>query len=310
MLWGILAQSIPDIDFLDAAWLNTPDALLAHRGFTHSIFFALLITPILGFFAERLHRPHNISFRRWCFFFAAAILLHIFLDGFNNYGVGWFEPFTHYRVSFNIIYVADPFFSIMPGLAFFMLLVLRRKNPWRKFWWKAGLGISLLYLGYCTGNKIYITQHVKRQLASQHIVYTKLLTTPAPLQSWLWFIAAGTDSGFYVGYRSVFDKKKEIDMHYFPQQNDLLSLVKDEDEIKKLKRFSQGFYTAEQHGDSIVFNDLRFGQITGWQNPQEQFVFHYYIQPETDNTLVVQRGRFAKWDKQVFRSFLHRIRGN
>ena len=46
MLWGALAQSIPDVDFLAAFWLNTTDNLLAHRGFTHSILFGLLIAQL------------------------------------------------------------------------------------------------------------------------------------------------------------------------------------------------------------------------------------------------------------------------
>ena len=44
MLWGILAQSIPDIDFISSLWLDTADHLLAHRGFTHSILFAIIIS--------------------------------------------------------------------------------------------------------------------------------------------------------------------------------------------------------------------------------------------------------------------------
>ena len=44
MLWGALAQSIPDIDFLAALWMDTPRSLLAHRGFTHSILFGVLIS--------------------------------------------------------------------------------------------------------------------------------------------------------------------------------------------------------------------------------------------------------------------------
>lgn len=283
---------------------------MAHRGFTHSILFALLITPFLGFIAEKLHHPHNISFRKWCFFFAVSILLHLFLDAFNNYGVGWFEPFSHYRVAFNVIYVADPFFSLMPALAFVMLIILRQKNKRRKFWWVSGLGFSLFYLAYCSVNKINVTKQVKKQLAEQHLPYSKLLTTPAPLQSWLWFIAAATDSGFYVGYRSVFDKKKGMDFHFFPQQKQLLTQVKNKEAVAILRQFSKGFYTVEQHGDSILFNDLRFGQIVGWQNPKERFVFHYYLQPAIDNTMVVQRGRFAKWNKQVFTSFIRRILGN
>lgn len=310
MLWGILAQSLPDIDFISSFWLAPADDLLAHRGFTHSILFALLIIPLFAMIAERLHRPHNISYRRWFYFFSWTILLHIFLDGLNNYGVGWFEPFNHARVSFNIIYVADPFFSILPGIALLMLFLLKRNSLWRAFWWRTGLIGCFLYILYCTGNKFYINKQVKKELAFQNIRYKKLLTTPAPLQNWLWFIVAGNDSGFYVGYRSVFDKQKEMDLKYFPRQTNLLPLIKNKEGFSKLKRFSQGYYTLEQHNDTIIFNDLRFGQIIGWKDPNEGFAFHFYLQPKISNTLVVQRGRFSKWDKEVFHSFLKRIRGN
>jgi inner membrane protein len=149
MLWGILAQSIPDIDFIASFWLDTPDNLLAHRGFTHSLLFGAVIAPVMAFLAERWHRPHNISFKKWLAFFGAVIFGHLFLDAFNNYGVGWFEPFSHYRISFNSIYVADPFFSIWPGISLVALLLLKRRSPKRASWWKFGLIMSGLYLCFC-----------------------------------------------------------------------------------------------------------------------------------------------------------------
>jgi inner membrane protein len=309
VLWGILAQSIPDIDFIAATWLDTSSNLLAHRGFTHSILFAVLVSLFMAMLAERWHRPHNISFMRWLCFFGAAIGLHIFLDAFNNYGVGWFEPFSHYRISFNIIYVADPFFSIAPGIAFVLLLILRQKNKKRKFWWKFGLGISFLYLGYCTINKAIINHDVKKMLAKQEIPYTRYFTTPAPLQNWLWFVVAGNDSGYYVGYRSVFDHHK-MPLQYFPRNSFLLDSLLTAKDVQQLIRFSQQYYTVEKNQDTLVFNDLRFGQVIGWQDPKEQFAFHYYLQPDIDNTLVVQRGRFAKWNRESLRAFWKRIQGD
>lgn len=310
MLWGILAQSIPDIDFLAAFWLPTADNLFAHRGITHSILFALLITPLIAGLANHWHRPHNISFTRWFLFIGSVILIHIFIDAFNNYGVGWLEPFIHVRISFNSIYVADPFFSIVPGLAFAGLLILRQKQEIRKWIWRTGLIIPFLYLGYGLANRWYIAKETKEILSAKKINYNQLLITPAPLQSWLWFVAAGTDSGFYTGYKSVFDSKPLIDFHFFPKNNFLREQVKDEVELNKMIRFSQQFYTLEKHADTFIINDLRFGQVIGWQNPAENFAFYFYLQPAIDNTLVVQRGRFAKWDKHSFYSLLSRIKGN
>jgi inner membrane protein len=317
MLWGALAQSVPDIDFLAAFWMNTADNLLAHRGFTHSILFGLVITFVMASLAERWHRPHNISLMRWISFFGAAILTHIFLDAFNNYGVAWFEPFSHYRISFNMVYVADPFFSIAPAIALVMLLVLRQKdrktkdwNGKRKFWLRFGLIASFLYLGYAAINKVIINRDVKQVLKKQSIPYTRYFTTPAPLQNWLWYVVAGNDSGYYVGYRSVFDEKgKKMDLHYFPRNGHMIDTIH-KWEVQQLVRFSQQFYTVEKRNDTLLFNDLRFGQIIGWDDPREGFAFHYYLHPDIDNTLVVQRGRFAKWDKRAFRVLLKRVAGN
>ncbi|MGC4104105.1 metal-dependent hydrolase [Ferruginibacter sp.] len=310
MLWGILAQSIPDIDFIASFWMKTTDDLLTHRGFTHSILFALLVSVPIAAAANRLHRPHDISFKRWLAFISSAVLVHIFLDAFNNYGTGWFEPFSHARISFNSIYVADPFFSFGPGIALILLWILRKKNTARKWIWRSGLTLSFLYLGYCVINKFSVTSETKKILAANNIHYKRLLTTPAPLQSWLWFVVAETDSGYYTGYRSVFDRKPLLDLHYTPQHNELCAQVSNQDDLNKLIRFSQHYYTLEQHVDTIILNDLRFGQITGWKDPTQGFVFYYYLQPSASNDLVVQRGRFAKWNSESFHAFIQRIKGN
>lgn len=41
-----------------------------------------------------------------------------------------------------------------------------------------------------------------------------------------------------------------------------------------------------------------------------KFAFHYYLEHPADNVLVVQRGRFDKWDWDVVKSLWKRIKGN
>jgi len=310
MIWGALAQSVPDVDFIAASWLDNTSNLLAHRGFTHSILFALLIALFLALVAEKWHRPHDISFRRWVLFFNLQIFLHLLVDGFNNYGVGWFEPFSHRRISFNAIYVADPFFSLWPGIAFIILLIIRKAHPRRKFWWMFGIIPGTLYLGYCVFNKINMDSAAREITQLRQIPNTSYLTTPTPLNNWLWYVIAGNDSGYFVGYRSVFDKKKNIAFTYFPRNDSLINGIRQQEDVQDLIRFSQGFYTIESWGDTLVFNDLRFGQIIGWHDPKERFVFHYFLQLPDANTLVIQRGRFAKWNWETTRSLIRRMRGN
>ena len=173
-----------------------------------------------------------------------------------------------------------------------------------------GLVMSGIYLLYCVFNKAMIDREVRHALKKQNIQYTRYFTTPTTLQNWLWYVVAGNDSGYQVGYRSVFDSKKQINFEYFPRNDFLLDSVEDTEGLQKLKRFSQEFYTAEMWRDTLVFNDLRFGQIMGWQNPRNNFVFHYFLKDSADNTLVVQRGRFSGWNMEAFKSLLRRIEGN
>lgn len=310
MLWGALAQSIPDIDFVASFWMSTADDLLAHRGFTHSLLFALLIVPVMAMTAEKIHRPHNISFQKWVLFFAVEVLMHLFLDGFNNYGIGWLVPFSDVRFSFNTLYVADPLFSIWPGIAVVTLFLLNSHHRLRSLFWKIGVFVPFIYLAYCVTNKLSIDEDARQQFTAQNIPHQRYFTTPSPLNNWLWYVVSGDDKGYYVGFRSVFDSNPKIDFTFFPRNDSLLKPVADHEDLQQLIRFSQQFYTVEKWNDTLVFNDLRFGQILGWRNPKEKFVFHYFLQHPDNNELIVQRGRFTGWNKEEVLYLLKRIRGN
>src|SRR5206468_3008426 len=91
MLYGILANNIPDVDVVTSFWMNNVDRLLAHRGFTHSILFALFCIPLLAFIAVKLSKKKLLSFNQWMLLFGTGIFTHIFIDAFTVYGTGWFE---------------------------------------------------------------------------------------------------------------------------------------------------------------------------------------------------------------------------
>jgi inner membrane protein len=309
LAWGALAQSVPDIDFLAGLWMDLPHELLAHRGFTHSFLFAVISALLLSLMADRVHRPHNIAFKRFLRFFLLEIGVHLFLDSFNNYGIGWFEPFSEHRTSFHTIYVADPFFSIIPGIAFLWLLMKRGSPDIRRKWAMAGIIAPMVYLTYAITNKLTIDFRIRELAEQQQISYHRYFTTPAPLNNWLWFVVLEDKKGYRVGYRSVFDGNQPLQLRFFPKNDSLLSPVHDNEEVMLLKKFSQGFYTVEQHADTLVFNDLRFGQMIGWKHPDAGFVFHYHLTHPEDNDLVVQRGRFAGWNPNTPVEMFQRIMG-
>ncbi|MGZ3851809.1 MAG: metal-dependent hydrolase [Flavisolibacter sp.] len=311
MLLGALAQSIPDLDFATSFWSNASTYLLAHRGFTHSILFAVLTTIGFALLAEHYHRQHKVSYQNWVLFFGVQMAVHLFIDLFNAYGMGLLEPFSHTRFSLNALFVVDPFFSITMAISTVVLLVLRPRIRKRVFWQGFGLILPSLYLVYCVYNKLKIDRDVKEAFLAQHIPVKDYFTTPTPLNNWLWYTVAKSDAGFYVGYCSVFDRTRDMNFTFFPQNNYLLTPVADKEELQHLIRFSKGYYTVEKMSDTLVFNDLRFGQVAGWYDPREKFVFHYYLGQNTnENKLAVQRGRFSKWNAKTVKSLINRIEGN
>jgi inner membrane protein len=310
MLYGAVAASLPDIDVVASLWLNPAADLLAHRGFTHSLLFALLVMAgFTGYFRKR-HALDDISVKYWLLFLGTAIGSHLFLDAFNAYGIGLFEPFSHYRISGNTIFVADPFFSLWPVVSALALLVLGKKNVQRKKWASFGLIFCSAYLLYCGFNKFRIDDHARYALIHQGIHYNRYITTPTPFNNLLWYVIAETEDGFYTGYRSVLDKTDSVDFHYFPKNRNLLASVSASEDLHDLIRFSQGYYTVDSSGQGLIFNDLRFGQMMGWQYPSAGFVFHFYLQRPDQNRFVVQRGRFADWNKKSVSFFIKRMKGN
>lgn len=309
MVAGALAQSIPDIDFLAYFWLDQTDNLLAHRGFTHSIIFALVITAILSAGSRKIFHKRKFTWRYGLLLFGLNIFCHLFIDAFNAYGVGWFEPFTHQRFSFHLLFVADPLFSIWPFLGLIAMLVFYRRIAVKKMAWSIGLGLSVLYLFYAVVNKLSVEAGVRRQLTMRGIAYQSFFTTPSPFNTWLWFVVIKDKKGFYTGYRSVFDNKF-MDLSYAPQNDSLLAEVKYRDEVNDLLRFARNYYTVEKTNDTVVFNILRFGKIAGWYQQDTKFAFYYYFDKPGANEFLVQRGRFSNWNRETIRVFIRRIKGN
>lgn len=311
MYIGALAQSLPDIDFLAVFWLSPADNLLAHRGITHSFLFAVVATLSLAYLGYRTHPTHRFSYGQWSLLFGVEILIHLLIDACNAYGVGWFEPFNDIRISLHVLFVADPLYSVWPFISMMVLIYLSSKSPARRFWIWFGIIGSTGYFIYAVTNKLEVEREVKESLANQQLTTERFFTTPTPLNSWLWYVVAEDNNGFFTTYRAVADEEDDpLKFQYFPSQHAVLEPYENQHDIRQLRKFSQGYYTVSQKGDTLLFNDLRFGQIAGWTDPKAGFVFHYYINYPEANLMVIQRGRFSNWNRKTFNSLIQRIKGH
>ncbi len=309
MLLGALANSLPDIDIIASAWCSVSKDLLVHRGFTHSILFALLVSPLLALVSSKRFRTDNISMRKWLIFWLSLILLHLCMDCCNAYGTGLFEPFSHMRVSWNLLFVADPLFTLLPLVAAIVLLILKKEAAYRRVWSAGALVMSLIYVATSILFRSKVEMLITKSLDNGGFRYTKQMITPTPLNNLLWYAIAVNDSGYYIGYYSVLDKASAIHFHFVYKNDAMLSRYRDDEDVRNLLRFSQGYYTVSQMKGKLVFNDIRFGETGGWAEENNGFVFYYYVNDKGDNDAVIQRGRFAGWDGNTLRSFINRIKG-
>ena len=311
LIIGAVAQSLPDIDVIASLRVTPTENLLVHRGLTHSFLFGVAAAVLLSIAVQRMFAAKDLKFDKLFFFFCLQLWLHDLLDTCNAYGTGLFEPFSHKRFSFHLLFVADPLFSISIVAAFAAIVFLKKDNQKRKKWLYISLLPAFLYLFCAIFNKIWVKKQVEKSLQAKRISFKSTIITPTSFNTLLWYIVAATDSGYMVGYRSVFDRNSFLTpFKYYPKNEQLLQGVDKTVNVKRLLTFADNYYTIQHLGDTLAFNVLRFGQVLGWQDdPKVHFAFEYFLNPSYDNTLVVQRGRFKGWNRKTLIKMYQRIKG-
>lgn len=288
MVCGALAANVPDIDTLAGLFVPGDEALWLHRGITHSFCFALLAGLILAYVFSKWYP--RIGFGAFALFFGLELALHDLLDTCTSYGTGLLEPFSHHRFSFHLLFVVDPLFTLPLLIAAFMLLIRRTGALSRMNWAGGGITVAMLYVGLALCCKSRLDPEAT-------------LTTPAPFNTMLWYCVKKTNSGYYTGYESVFDKRSPA--YEFHAQNSVLVKI----EEPYLTKFADGYYTVSRDSGRLYFNVIRFGQIQGWQTKSAPFVLSYPVGAQHNENMIIQKGRLAGWNNRSIRSYLERIAG-
>jgi inner membrane protein len=309
MLWGAFADTIPDFDVFASPCFSDAQQLLVHRGFTHSFLFIVIMSPLLGWLFSKWFKKAKLDWKSWAWLFFAGMFSHVLLDSLTAYGTGWFEPFSSYRVSFNTIFVADLFYTIPFLICIIIALVARNGSPKRVKWNTAGLWISSLYLVFTIVNKWHVHGKIEEQLAENNIKVSDVVTTPTPLNNFLWMSYSKDETGYWFGYHSIFDKRDKIDFYHVDKKDSLIKPYENDESVKYLKRFSKGHYIMSQQDSIVYFNDVRFGQMGGWNGADSSFVFSFQLNKNADNSAALNRNRFETSFSDALSSLVTRIKG-
>ncbi len=311
MLWGAIAGTIPDLDVLLKYVFDDITSTEMHRGFSHSIVFAILIAPVLGWITHKFHRKNNIdaSFKNWSWLFFWATVTHPLLDAHTTWGTQFFWPFS-YRLAYQNIFVIDPFYTV-PFLIFLIIAMFyKRTNPKRRLFNNLGLIISTTYMVLTLVFKWVTFNEFKEGLTQNEIEYKELDTKPAPLNTILWTALVETENGYRTADYSLFDSQDITFSKEFSKNHHLIEPYLDQHVIQQLINISAGWYLIEQTKDKLIFWDLRFGQI-GLDLDTAPFLWSYDLTIDNNGKVIALKND-PKMDNidQIFSDLLVRVKGN
>ena len=216
-LWGGVCGLFPDLDVL----IPLGDAVrdfTYHRSASHSLFVLTLLTPLFVWLILKLH-PKASQYRiRWHVLVFLVFTTHVLLDSLTVYGTQIFWPLTTPPVMWSTIFIIDPAYSLplMAGVLF--ALILSRKKGYGHTFNTIGLGLSTLYLIWTIGVKIHVESLTRESLAQQYISYDRILTVPAPFNTFLWRVLVMNERGYYEGFYSIFDEGRHVSLIAYPSE--------------------------------------------------------------------------------------------
>lgn len=306
MFYGAIAGTIPDLDVLAAHFTDTVTTLEIHRGFTHSLLFSIICSPILAFIVARFEKYKSI--KNWIIFFFLTLVTHPILDAQTTWGTQFFWPFE-IRLAFKNVFVIDPLYTI-PFLVFLILTMFQKRTATkRRFYNNCGLIISSSYLVLTLILKGVSYQTFTKELTEQNIVYIEIETKPSPLNTILWTANVETKDAFLIGNSSFFDTSP-IYFSSYPKNHHLLGDLANHQKTKRMIAISKGWYTINKKDNQLYFNDLRFGTLSMQANAQN-FVFKYKIEIDENGIPFFIEEKKAKRDaKKLMYELWGRIKGN
>lgn len=307
ILYGAIAGTIPDLDVLARYFTDTVTATEWHRGFSHSIFFSMLFSPIFGWLIYKIERKSRANFVDWSRLMFWGLVTHPILDAFTTWGTQLFWPFE-IRLAFKNIFVIDPLYTL-PFLMF-VILAMRQKrlSPKRKKYNQMGLFVSCSYLLLTLILKGVDYRKFVNSLDEQGIEYKAVDTRPTPFNTILWTANIAVGDGYLIGNYSFFDSE-EIQFRAYPKNLQLLGRFQTNEKFKRLAKIAQGWYTINKKNEVLYFNDLRFGLIS--LNPDEnRFAFSYKLIEDEEGLQVEETEKSDVDAKKLLSVLWERIWGN
>lgn len=313
LLFGAIGGTIPDLDVFIGKFLynNEIQSMAFHRGFMHSLLFAVLAAFVFGWFAYKFYnsgkRKKTTIQKDWIWLFFLSIFTHPILDCFTPYGTQLFAPFSDYRVAFNTISVVDPLYTLPFLICMLVVLFFKRTNSKRLKWTKAGIYISSFYLLFTLGNKFYIDSIFKKSFKKAGISMDRFSAQPSIFNNILWYAVAETKDKYHLTFYSLLDKSATANKIISIDKNhDLIDM--NAENLKTLAWFSNDYYriSKKEKTGTYKYIDLRYPMLNPNDINTSVFNFTVFFKNKQWDILPFRGNPPSKAD---FSNFFERLKG-
>lgn len=150
---------------------------------------------------------------------------------------------------------------------------------------------------------------MQESFKEQQLFSDEFTVTPTPLNTFLWMGYSHDSTGAWIGYYSIFDKQKKIDFHRVQRNDSLIDHLEKDIAVKNLKQLSKGNYIITKENSVLYFNDIRFGQVSGWNKADDPFAFKFNLSKNADNKRALNRVKYKESTYEWFTTLVNRIKG-
>lgn len=260
---GALVGMLPDAD-VAAGWTGQPLAeWLYHRGLTHSVPFAVVAGPILGWAAWRLLRRGGQGAGPWIGLCVAALLTHPLIDLITHYGTQLLAPFSPHRFAIPAMPIIDPVFTLMLLAAVAVGLLARRRADIAVGLGWAALVACYAYVLMAWGINAEVEAEARRQLAAAGQERAAVRAYPTIFQPYFRRVVAQVDGKVLAGFHSVLAPGAIAWREATPSADPAVAAVAATPEAEVLRWFADGqvLWRLRQGeaGPVVEGRDLRYG---------------------------------------------------
>lgn len=255
----------------------------AESWLTRGIILAITAGVSVLFFRKQ-RVDDGASVKEWSWLFWWSLVTHPLLDCHTTWGTQLFWPLP-WKLSWNNIFVVDPLYTVPFLICVGVVLFLRRESRWRRWVNWLGIGISSAYMLFTIVCKRMAVSAISASLDRQGITYVDLSTRPTPFNSILWSVNVDAGDHYLLGYYSLLDTRPDVAFARVDKGLENLGAWSDNEKVRRLEVLSDHNCVVRLQNDTIVFSDLRFGQM-GEPTPDKPFVFSYLLIPESGDLRV------------------------